>query len=334
MAPIPLDPEKQTFLPCPSLPYEPFEKEDYQHDAASNVCTVCRFPTKPSVEVLIQNRRAQRRRLAYRFTLVSVLLLVCLRTLDFTSLRASCSTHLDDISRSWRTIGSPQTPLASSEVKSKRIPLEAHIMSKCPDARDCLRDLVVPAMEKIEDQVDFRLSFIGKTDPHNDGVTCMHGQTECLGNLLELCAAKLYPQPQTYLGFTLCLSLSYPDIPSRELVESCALESGIDKAKLEACTAGQDDDDDGRDRDGEDDGDDDGDDDGHPAWGLLKKSFQRSEDANVTTSCTVRLAGEVRCIRDGGEWKDCEGGSGVKDLVKDVERLYGERNEGGKKEDV
>ena len=43
-----------------------------------------------------------------------------------------------------------------------RVPLEAHIMSKCPDARDCLRDFVVPAMEKIVDKVDFRLSFIGR----------------------------------------------------------------------------------------------------------------------------------------------------------------------------
>ena len=43
-----------------------------------------------------------------------------------------------------------------------RVPLEAHIMSKCPDARDCLRDLVVPVMEKVADKVDFRLSFIGR----------------------------------------------------------------------------------------------------------------------------------------------------------------------------
>ncbi|EGP84253.1 uncharacterized protein MYCGRDRAFT_47511 [Zymoseptoria tritici IPO323] len=268
---------------------------------------------KPSDEVLIQSRRAQRRRLAVRFTLLAAFVFVCLRAFGPTFLRSSCSTHLDTFSRSWRTDVTSQAPLASSNTKSKRVPLEAHIMSKCPDARDCLRDLVVPAIEKIKDKVDFRLSFIGWTDPHNDGVTCMHGQTECLGNLLELCAAKLYPQPKTYLGFTLCLSLSYPDIPARELVESCALESGIDKAKLEACTA---------------------DDNGHLAWGLLKKSFQRSEDANVTASCTVRLAEEVRCIRDAGEWKDCEGGSGVKDLVGDVERLYGERNGGGKKEDV
>lgn len=43
-----------------------------------------------------------------------------------------------------------------------KVPLEAHVMSKCPDARDCLRDFVVPAMEAIVDKVDFRLSFIGE----------------------------------------------------------------------------------------------------------------------------------------------------------------------------
>jgi len=43
-----------------------------------------------------------------------------------------------------------------------KVPLEAHIMSKCPDARDCLRDFVVPAMESVVDKVDFRLSFIGE----------------------------------------------------------------------------------------------------------------------------------------------------------------------------
>jgi hypothetical protein len=99
---------------------------------------------------------------------------------------------------------------------------------------------------------------------------------------------------------------------------------------LEACTAGQDD---GDDDDSEDGGDDD-DGDGHMAWGLLKKSFQRSADANVTKSCTVRLDGEVRCIRDGGEWSDCKGGSGVGDLTADVERLFRGRNGGGRKEDV
>ena len=53
------------------------------------------------------------------------------------------------------------TPPSKGTTTTKRVPLEAHIMSKCPDARDCIRDMVVPAMERIADKVDFRLSFIG-----------------------------------------------------------------------------------------------------------------------------------------------------------------------------
>lgn len=47
-------------------------------------------------------------------------------------------------------------------VVGKKVPLEAHIMSKCPDARDCLRDLILPTMQKVEGKVDFKLSFIGR----------------------------------------------------------------------------------------------------------------------------------------------------------------------------
>lgn len=43
-----------------------------------------------------------------------------------------------------------------------KVALEAHIMSKCPDARDCLQQLVVPTMERMSDKVDFKLSYIGR----------------------------------------------------------------------------------------------------------------------------------------------------------------------------
>jgi hypothetical protein len=43
-----------------------------------------------------------------------------------------------------------------------KVPVDVHIMSKCPDARDCLKELVLPAMANVSDKVDFRLSFIGR----------------------------------------------------------------------------------------------------------------------------------------------------------------------------
>lgn len=47
------------------------------------------------------------------------------------------------------------------EYLPRRVPLEVHIMSKCPDAKDCLHDLVLPAMQNVSHMVDFKLSYIG-----------------------------------------------------------------------------------------------------------------------------------------------------------------------------
>ncbi|KAF4551523.1 Hypothetical protein D9617_13g100240 [Elsinoe fawcettii] len=182
----------------------------------------------------------------------------------------------------------------------RRVPLEAHIMSKCPDARDCLRDLVLPSMQQVNRQVDFKLSYIGRPTEEDDGVECMHGPEECLGNILELCAAELYPDPKMYLGFTMCMTRQYKDIPDKGLVQDCALEHGISFEKLNDCASDE-----------------------HTGKGisLLRDSVERSASANVTTSCTVRVDGKNWCVRDGGEWKDCEGGSEVKDLVGEIRRL-------------
>ncbi|KAG9246564.1 hypothetical protein BJ878DRAFT_533159 [Calycina marina] len=191
-----------------------------------------------------------------------------------------------------------------AETSKKLVPLEAHIMSKSGDARDCLRELaglsVLPTMQKVLDKVDFTLSYIG-TPTNNDGVSCKHGPEECMGNIIELCAAELYPDPKTYLGFTMCLARDYQAIPQQSLVEDCALEHNIDFSKLNECAV-------------KDDG-------GH-AMETLRNSVRRSIDAGVVTSCTVRLNEEIYCIRDGGEWRDCPHGSGVNDLVLAVEKLY------------
>ena len=100
----------------------------------------------------------------------------------------------------------------------------------------------------------------------DDSVECKHGPMECLGNMIELCAADLYPDPKIYLGFTMCLTREYERIPQRTLVEDCALEHGIDFGKLNGCISRDD----------------------AYAAGLLKNSVRRSADAGVEISCTVR----------------------------------------------
>ena len=56
----------------------------------------------------------------------------------------------------------PMEPLEDRTHHANKVPLEAHIMSKCPDAQYCLRKLVVPTMERVSDLVDFNLAFIAK----------------------------------------------------------------------------------------------------------------------------------------------------------------------------
>lgn len=183
-----------------------------------------------------------------------------------------------------------------------KVPVDVHIMSKCPDARDCLKKLVLPAMANVSDKVDFRLSMIGSLTA-DDGVECKHGQTECLGDIVMLCAASEYPDPKLYLGFTNCLTNDYSEIPARSLIEDCALEHGLDFGVLNDCMSKEN---------------------GAYGMGLLRDSVQHSSDVGVTTSCTVRLDNKVRCVADGGKFKDCEGGDKPEDLIRDIGRLYDE----------
>ncbi|KAM3439004.1 hypothetical protein NHJ13734_003939 [Beauveria thailandica] len=140
---------------------------------------------------------------------------------------------------------------AKAVVSTRKVPLEVHIMSKCPDAKAALQELIVPAMEQVYDKVDFKLSFIAQYDSlsirapfqcliiasilSENGVKCKHGPPECLGNIIELCARELYPDPKTSLGFVMCLTKDYQHIPERSLVEDCALEHAIDIKKLNEC---------------------------------------------------------------------------------------------------
>lgn len=220
---------------------------------------------------------------------------------SFVHIRPLAALHVpSSVSNPWQTKPNSKPEAGVRKQEKPPVQLEAHIMSKCPDARDCLRDMVLPVMERVQDKVNFTLSFIGTPDA-DSGVACKHGPAECMGNIIELCAADLYPDPKTYLGFTMCISMKYRDIPKRELIEACALEHAVDLKALNDCAAR---------------------DDGAYATDMLRSSVERTSKAGVTSSCTVRLDEEIYCIRDGGEWVECPHGPGVKELVDAIEKKY------------
>ncbi|KAI1503028.1 hypothetical protein F5X99DRAFT_407362 [Biscogniauxia marginata] len=207
----------------------------------------------------IRSRARRRHRPLIVLTLIALVLYACYGFEPVSSYASRFSlskTKTASKVKSTSSTPEPEGAASASTTAGELVPLEAHIMSKCPDARDCLKELVLPAMMRVNDKVNFTLSYIG-TPTENDGVDCMHGPAECMGNIIELCAHHLYPDPKIYLGFTMCLTRDYQEIPERELVEDCALEHGIDFEKLNECAA---------------------EDTGAIGMAMLRKSVQRSAD--------------------------------------------------------
>jgi len=254
--------------------------------------------------------------LATKITL-SLLGVVLLLTITFpTELLTTACTWIhplqDDFRLtlwSFRGAGDAKFGSVNDEKKNRKVELEIHIMSQCPDAKDCMEDLVFPALEQLgPDIVDFKMSFIGKTQLRNGGVACLHGPSECLGDMIHICGAKLYPYNSTvenhnatFIPFSTCLIHDYQNLPNKTFIEGCAKEGKVDFEKINQCVS-------------------------DPGFEggveLLRSSFDWSEYLGVRTSCTVRLGGKRRCVRDGGKWTDCEGGSTVEDLVRDVKAAY------------
>ncbi|KAK6495399.1 hypothetical protein TWF481_003422 [Arthrobotrys musiformis] len=195
-----------------------------------------------------------------------------------------------------------EKPLQTLDTRKPPVEVEMFIMSKCPDARDCVRDLVLPVMAQLYDSgiINLRPTYIGKPDDSNAGMACMHGPDECLGDILELCAYELYKDsPQRWLGFINCMGQKYQNIPQDEYVSDCALEYGIDFDQLERCAASEDE---------------------NRGMELLRTSARRAIDRGISTSCTVTVNGKTVCVRDSGQWKGCTGSK--EDLVQEVQHAY------------
>jgi len=176
-------------------------------------------------------------------------------------------------------------------------------MSKCPDAQYAFQHLVAPSLAELASRdgtpLNYTLSFIGHTT--GTEISCKHGPDECLGNMLHLCGASLASSLPQSISWSSCLLRSYEEIPARALVERCAQEAGVEFDAVNRCVS------DIGERGGA---------------AMLRRGVQWSEHVGARTSATVRVAGRVVCIRDNGEWKECEGGHGVRDLVREGEEAY------------
>ncbi|KAG1866631.1 hypothetical protein DFJ58DRAFT_769982 [Suillus subalutaceus] len=201
-----------------------------------------------------------------------------------------------------------QFPTAISD--NMKVPVVLGVMSRCPDAILC-ESVFNRVLQRVGQKVEISLSFIAKpnaSEPY--GVTCMHGQAECAGNVQELCAAK-YHTTAEWWSFMQCQNFQGSDnIGTPETALNCANAAGIDweNGKAGRC-AGKD----GR---------------GTEGIQLLQQSARDSIAAGIQKSCTIIINGQQVCIRD-GTWYDCEGGHSPGDFIRQINEEYDRLNSAG-----
>ncbi|KAI1795114.1 hypothetical protein LXA43DRAFT_1110669 [Ganoderma leucocontextum] len=182
-----------------------------------------------------------------------------------------------------------------------KVPVVLGVMSACPDAILC-ENVFDHVVQRVGDKVDLTLTFIGKlnsSDP-DFGVTCMHGQNECAGNVQELCAIKYAPF-ERWWEFVQCQNFQGRyEVGKPATALKCA-----NSAKLDWENSG-----DGK---------------GEEGLSLLQQSVQETNLLGIEKSCTVIINGKQVCIRD-GEWKQCEGGHTPADFIRQIEEEYDKLN--------
>ncbi|MFH0861837.1 MAG: DsbA family protein [Candidatus Altiarchaeota archaeon] len=140
-------------------------------------------------------------------------------------------TNLGDDATVSTTTSIPGTtqPARATGDKAK---LDFYIMSQCPYGVQVL-DAIAPVLKKMGGSIDLTVNYIA--DDAGDGkFESLHGQTEVDENIRELCAMKYYPQDYKWMDYVVCRD---KNIRSTAW-ESCATGSGMDVAKMTACSTG------------------------------------------------------------------------------------------------
>ncbi|KAF8058103.1 hypothetical protein HT031_005763 [Scenedesmus sp. PABB004] len=192
--------------------------------------------------------------------------------------------------------GTGAAPAAAADA-AEPVQVQLFVMSQCPDARFC-EDAFRPILERLGPVAALRTDYIAALNAEGTAVTCMHGARECDGNKAQLCLQRYVPPAQNGAWFVPALKCHMGgDVANTTHLAACMAEVGMPadlQAKAAACAAGS---------EGVD---------------LQVKSAQEVKARGVVKSCTVFIAGAKRCVRDGGTWYDCPGGSAADDFVRAI----------------
>lgn len=165
--------------------------------------------------------------------------------------------------------------LVSFFINTMAIKMEVFVMSKCPDAyytESFIHNVRSSMHEKERESLDLNLDFITNADG-----TCMHGESECLGNRLLLSVESL--SSADILDFV----VKYNQDPKMSLDSVKGLLSTLNASDGEI--------NDVMDLYESDD-----------SKELLSRSAAYTKSLSITKSATVRVNGRIIAIRDSDSW--------------------------------
>ncbi|SPO41718.1 uncharacterized protein PSFLO_07200 [Pseudozyma flocculosa] len=212
------------------------------------------------------------------------------------------------------------SPASSLGPSTRRVNVTLGVMSRCPDALAC-EATFDKALDRVNTKVHLEMAYIGTLNSSATyGVDCKHGDSECAANIQQLCLQHaldpkhapdrwdLSPSAaqRKWWNFIQCQNYAgLARIGSEALAKRCLdLIDGPDwhRDGIERCVNGK------------------------LGRRLLRDSVARSKHDGVTTSCTILIEGHVRCIRDGGQWKQCDIGHEAGDFVAAIDKEWQQKN--------
>ncbi|KAG0203440.1 hypothetical protein BGX28_004267 [Mortierella sp. GBA30] len=146
------------------------------------------------------------------------------------------------------------------------------------------------------------LSYFGVIDDSGSTptVTCMHGPSECAGNIQQLCFKKYFPDHKYWYAFVVEMNSKpnkigdphYAREAGERIVNNTEYGSALDQ--VDKCAAGSE------------------------GLDLLIESVKNTVSQGATASCTIFIDGQKRCVVDGGVWRECPEGHDISDFVRSI----------------
>ncbi|EGG00729.1 uncharacterized protein MELLADRAFT_124023 [Melampsora larici-populina 98AG31] len=155
----------------------------------------------------------------------------------FSSFLISCF-FLIKVSLSAGPLPHPSSPFPETNSTDQlkiipfKVPVTLIVMSQCPEAKKCQK-AIDEALIKLGDKMDVEVGYVAKLNSSSRfGVTCFHGDTECEGNIQQLCYKARFPFFKDWWSFIQCQTsnpLGSKHIGTKSLLEKCIKKTHPEK---------------------------------------------------------------------------------------------------------